>query len=76
MFANLILACGVLTLSFAIGMAITDKIEDYKRKKNLKKALDKPIMVRVRIVDNGKTTIDYVDNEEDFKKLVQKHLTK
>ena len=76
MFANLILVCGVLTLSFAIGMAITDKIEDYKRKKNLKKALDKPIMVRVRIVDNGKTTIDYVDNEEDFKKLVQKHLTK
>ena len=76
MLAHLILVNGVLFLSFAIGMAITDKIEDYKRKKNLKKALDKPIMARVRIVDNGKTTIDYVDNEEDFKKLVQKHLTK
>jgi hypothetical protein len=76
MFSNLILTCGILIFSSAVGMAIADKIEDYKRKKNLKKALDKPVMVKVRIVDNDKTTIDYIDNEEDFKKLVQKHLTR
>lgn len=76
MFSNLILTCGVLIFSSAVGMAIADKIEGYKRKKNLKKALDKPVMVGVRIVGNDKTTTYYVDNEEDFKKLIQKHLTK
>lgn len=76
MFAHLILVNGVFFLSFAIGMVIADKIEDYKRKKSLKKTLNQPIMVKVRIVGNGKTTIDYVDSTEDFQKLVQKHLTK
>lgn len=76
MVAHLILVNGVLFLSYAIGIVIADKIEDYKRKKELKKALDKPVMIKVRITDEIKTTIDYVDNAEDFQKLVQKHLTK
>jgi hypothetical protein len=76
MFAHLILVNGALFLSFAIGIVIADKIEDYKRKKNLKKTLNQPTMVKVRIVDNGKTTIDYVDSAEELQKLVQKYLTK
>ena len=76
MFGYLMLVCGTIALMNALGMIIADKISDYQRKKRLEKALKEPITVRVKIIDGTKTTIDYVDSNEDFQKLLKKHLTK
>ncbi len=76
MFGYFILAYGVISLSSAIGMVITDKIKDHQRKKRLEKALNEPIIVKVRIVDEGMESVGYVGSQEDFEKIMQNHLTK
>lgn len=76
MFGYFILGYGMVSLCSTLGMIIADKIEDYKRKKRFEKIPDEPVAIKVSIVDGVKTTTGYISNDEDFQKLIQKHLTK
>ena len=75
MFGYFILGYGVVSFCSTLGMIIADKIRDYKRKKRFEQIPNEPVAIKVSIVDGVKTTTGYISNDEDFQKLIQKHLT-